>query len=238
MKPLTFYLGTPGNQMHSALLGGMPVLVSFALHSSWMDDYMATFGQFLVDSGAYSELNSGVVVDGLAYRDFCDRWSAARHVDAFAGLDDIRGDWRRSLRNYELYGGFPTFHETDPPQLLDDLIPVARARGNWLGLGLLPPRSDKWEFVAPTLDRIPPDLHVHFFAGGEYVSHPRIDSADSTRWFRDAMALKVAPATQHLTYAECCEVVVKRYQRAERRPREVPRKSEFVNIFDQMGGDS
>lgn len=204
--------------MHADYCRGMPVLVSFAIYAKWLDDYVPSFARVLIDSGAFSEFNSGKVVDGAEYRDWQARWRDAAHVDAIAGLDDIRGDWRKSLRNYELYGGFPTFHESDPPELLDDLIPLARDRGGWLGVGLIPPRAGKWEFVRATLDRIPPGLHVHVWAGGEYSGHPRVDSVDSTNWFRDAWKLGTLPDTAHLTQAECIEIVIKRYQRAARKP--------------------
>jgi hypothetical protein len=213
---MTFYLSSPGNQMTADHCRDMPVLVSYALYSKWMDQYVPSFSRVLVDSGAYSEFNSGKVIDGHAYRDWCQRWNDTAHIDAIAGLDDIRGDWRRSLKNYELFGGFPTFHETDPPELLEDLLPIARERGRWLGVGLLPPRSGKWRFVKETLARIPQGIHVHFWAGGEYCGHPRVNSCDSTNWLLDAMAYR--KDLPFLTMAECVELVVKRYKRINRKP--------------------
>lgn len=210
--------------MHADWLSGMPVLVSYAIYpkprghkeTPWLDDYVPSFSKLLIDSGAFSEFNSGKKVDGGAYKEWCRRWREAAHVDAVAGLDDIAGDWRKSLKNYELYGGFPTYHEADPPELLDDLIPLARERGNWLGIGLLPPRGGKWAWVKETLARVPKDLHCHVWAGGAYCGHPRCDSADSTNWFRDAWAYK--NELPFLTPAECVELVVKRYQREKRKP--------------------
>ncbi len=213
---VTFYLSSPGSQMHASAANGMPVLLSFTTHSRWVDDYVPSFSRLLIDSGAFSELRSGVKVDGSEYREWQARWRECEHLDAVAGLDDIRGDWRKSLRNYELYGGFPTMHETDPPELLADLVPIARERGGWLGIGLLPPRSGKWRWVRETLSRIPDGLHVHFWAGGEYLSHPRVDSVDSTNAWLDVFALRQQRLTGHLTPAECCEIVVKRYQRFKR----------------------
>lgn len=213
---MRFYLSSPGSQMHADHLAGMPVLVSYALYARWLDDYVPSFQRLLIDSGAYSELTGKVKVDGAAYRDWQQRWTATAHVDAVAGLDDIKGDWRRSLKNYELYGGFPTYHESDPHGLLDDLIPLARERGGWLGVGLLPPRGGKWRWVKETLSRVPAGLHVHFWAGGEYAGHPRVDSADSTNWFRDAWLYKTQ--MPFLTPAEAVEIVVKRYQRERRKP--------------------
>jgi hypothetical protein len=213
---VTFFLSSPANQMTADKCRDMPVLVSYAIYSPWMDQYVPSFSRLLIDSGAFSEFNSGKVVDGHAYRDWCKRWEQTAHVAAVAGLDDIRGDWRRSLRNYELFGGFPTYHETDPPELLPDLIPIARERGGWLGVGLLPPRGGKWRWVKETLARIPDGLHVHVWAGGEYCGHPRVDSCDSTNWILDSFAYR--KAFPFLTLAECVELVVKRYQRAERKP--------------------
>lgn len=210
------YLSSPGNQMHADHLAGMPVLVSYAIYPKWLDEYIPSFDRVLIDSGAFSEFNSGKKVDGPAYKDWQQRWADTAHVVAIAGLDDIRGDWRRSLRNYDLYGGFPTMHESDPDELLDELIPIARERGNWLGVGLIPPRGGKWQWVKETLRRIPEDIHVHLWAGGEYAGHPRCDSWDSTNWFRDAWAYR--NDLPFLTPAECVEIVVKRYQRVSRKP--------------------
>lgn len=213
--------------MHADYLRQMPVLVSFALYTRWQDDYVSSYSRLLIDSGAFSEFNSGVKVDGGEYRDWCGRWRETAHVDAIAGLDDIAGDWQKSLRNYELYGGFPTMHESDPPELLDDLVPIARERGGWLGMGLIPPRGGKWAFVRSVLDRVPDDLHLHVWAGGEYAGHPRVGSVDSTNWFRDAFKYK--NLLPFLTPAECVELVVKRYQRADRLPA-VPTLS--AGLFD------
>lgn len=213
---MTFYLSSPGNQMHADYCRDMPVLLSYALWKPWLADYVPSFTRLLIDSGAFSEFNSGKKVDGAKYQDWCQRWQDVAHIDAVAGLDDIAGDWRKSLRNYEAFGGFPTYHESDPPELLNDLLPIARERGGWLGVGLIPPRGGKWRWVKETLNRIPPGLHVHVWAGGEYCGHPRVDSADSTNWFRDAWMYK--NQLPFLTTAECVELVVKRYQRERRRP--------------------
>lgn len=219
-SPARAYLSSPGNQMQAAYLVGMPVLLSFALYPKkgrgnaagpWHDDYVPSFSRVLIDSGAFSELNSGVVVDGGEYVEWQKRWAETVHIDAIAGLDDISGDWRRSMQNYEKFGGFPTFHDTDPTELLDDLVSLARERGGWIGLGLKPPRPGKWQFVRETLRRVPDDLHVHFWAGGEYCGHPDVDSWDSTNWFLDAF--KYRTKLPFLTPAECVELVVKRYQR-------------------------
>ena len=212
----TTYLASPSNQMQAAAVCGMPVLLSFAMHKKWLNTYQPTFSRVLIDSGAYSELTGGAVVDLDRYVDFMEEWRD--RADAIAGLDDIRGDWRRSLKNYER-GGFPTFHDTDPDELLPDLIQLARERGGWLGIGVLPPRQSKREWLQRTLARIPDDIHVHGWALRLYRDEPRLDSVDSTNWWRDGLDLMVKPLTKHLTHAECCEIVVKRYQRERRKLR-------------------
>jgi len=208
---VTVYLASPNTQQQAEHVADMPVLLSFACYSGWLDRYQQTFKRILIDSGAYSEMNSGKAIDVSEYADWASRW--ADHADAIAGLDDIRGDWRRSLRNYEIVG-FPTFHDTDPPELLDDLVPLARERGRWLGIGLMPPRYNKERWLRETLDRIPGDIHVHGWALRAYTRIRRLDSVDSTNWWRDGM--KVAAQLPWLTYGECLEIVVKRYQREHR----------------------
>lgn len=221
------YLASPNTQQQAEHACDMPVLLSFACWSKWIDGYQPTFRRILIDSGAYSEMNSGKKIDGKKYFDWHQRWVG--HADAIAGIDDIGGDWRRSLANYEQFGGFPTFHDTDPPELLDDLIHIARARGGWIGIGLKPPRDGKESFIRSACERIPDDIHVHGWALRAYTHIRRLDSVDSTNWWRDAMKLRTLPDTAHLTYGECLDVVVKRYQRWTRQIR-TPEKTKC--LFD------
>lgn len=212
----------------------MPVLLSYAIYAPWLDRYQQTFSRILIDSGAYSEFNSGVKVDGHAYRDWYQRW--VPHADAIAGLDDISGNWKRSLKNYEQFGGFPTMHDTDPPELLPDLIALAREQGQvsptsrpWLGFGLKPPRNGKEQWVRWAVEQVPDDVHAHLWAGRAYWFVRRIDTVDSTNWWRDAMALRLQ--LPWLTYGECLEIVVKRYQRETRQIRETVT---IPSLFDGM----
>lgn len=110
--------------------------------------------------------------------------------------------------------GFPTFHEADPIELLPDVVAMARERGQWLGVGLLPPRQGKDRLVRSILDRIPDGIHVHGWALRGYLHMPRLDSADSTEWFRTAWAVR--KQLPWLTPAECTEIVIKRYRREVR----------------------
>lgn len=206
------YFGSPASALQADAVRDQPVLLSYACIPKWraIEQWAPSFGRLLLDSGAYSELRSGAKVDLAAYVD----WAAGYEwKDAFAGLDDISGDWRRSMENYKS-GGFPTFHDTDPPELLDELIPMARERGRWIGIGLLPPRTNRDGWLSETLARIPRDLHVHGFALRAYTHHSRIDSVDSTNWWRDTF--KIRKNLPWLTTAEALEIVMKRYSREPR----------------------
>jgi len=229
---LRVYLASPNTQQQAEHVSGMPVLLSYACYSDWLSKgYQQSFARILIDSGAYSEFSSGMKIDLAAYADWSQRWVG--HADAIAGLDDIKGNWKRSLRNYEAFPlGFPTFHESDPPELLDDLIAMASSRNCWLGLGLLPPRAGKEKWVRSTLDRIPNGIHVHGWAMREYTHCRRIDSVDSTNWWRDAMRIRTLPDLAHLSYGECLEIIVKRYQRWTRTI--VDPKAAEPSLFDTL----
>lgn len=213
---MTVYLASPTSQAQGAAVRDMPVLMSYAMYRGWVDGYQQSWGKILIDSGAYSELTSGKSIDLEEYKDFAARWSD--RAEAIAALDDISGDWRRGLRNLEQGPGFPTIHSSDPEDLLEDLIPAARERGGWIGVGILPPRTEKHtDWLERTLERIPPDLHVHGWALRKWWNRlRRIDSVDSTNWWRDAMSLRSRSGLGFLTYSECLEIVVKRYKRERR----------------------
>lgn len=215
---MVVYLASPGSQLQADYCRDMPVLLSYAPtvfkhNGKWLGEYIPSFERLLIDSGAYSELNGTWKVEVTHYAEWTQTVTA--RIDAVAGLDDISGDWRRSLSNYEAFPqGFPTFHDTDPPELLDDLIPMAQERGGWLGIGLKPPRQNKEKWLRATCDRIPPGLHVHGWALRQYTHVPRLDSVDSTAWFRNAQSVK--QDYPWLTPAECLEIIVKRYKRWQR----------------------
>lgn len=204
------YLASPMSQMQAHAVNGMPVLVSYALWSNWMTQWLPSYDRVLIDSGAYSELTGNAKVDVHAYAEWAERQVG---VDAWAGLDDISGDWRRSLENYKV-GGFPTMHDTDPPELLPDLLDIARERGHWIGVGLNPPRHNKEGWLRSALDQIPDKFHVHGWALRAYTHLARLDSVDSTNWLRDAMKLR--QTLPWLTLGEATDLIVKRYKRWHR----------------------
>lgn len=217
------YLSSPGNQLQAAALDGMPTLISFALYSAWIDKYVGSFSRILIDSGAYSELNSGKKIDGDAYKEWQSRWIG--HADAIAGLDDIGGDWRRSMKNYTRFGGFPTIHDSDPRELLKELIPLARERGKWLGVGLMPPREGKEGFIRWVCDNVPQDIHLHGWALRRYAKIRRLDTFDSTNWFRDSF--KYNKLYPWMTPAQAVQMVVWRYVQEPRT---------FEKLKSQSGG--
>lgn len=219
-------------------MADMPVLLSFAIaglpSKRWIEQYSPSFRRILIDSGAYSEYSTGKPIDIARYIDWTARWDG--HADAVAGLDDIAGDWRKSLANYARFPrGFPTFHESDPWELLPELVAMAGERDGWLGLGLIPPRGGKEAWVREACRRIPEGLHVHGWAMRDYTHVRRLDSVDSSNWFMASWQVLNDPRTRHLTPAEALEVVVKRYLRARRVV--VDPGAATPGLFDGMGGE-
>lgn len=211
----------------------MPVLLSFACFSPWiLNGYQQSFSRILIDSGVFGELNpKGKRIEIEPYRDWAEQWRG--HADAIAGIDDIRGDWKRSMANYQaIPWTFPTWHDSDPIELLAELVPMARERGGWLGIGLVPPRQGKEAIIRRALGCIPDDLHVHGWALRAYTHIRRLNSVDSTNWWRDAMKIRTLPDTAHLTYGECLEIVVKRYQRWTREIREPAAEGSLFGALD------
>lgn len=206
------YLASPNTQQQAEHCSGMSVLLSFALFRPWLWQYQPTFERVLIDCGAYSMLRSGGEIDREAYRDFGELWRG--HADAIAGIDDIRGDFKKSMASYQaIEWTFPTWHDSDPPEALPELIAMAQERKTWLGIGLLPPRHGKERIVREALEQIPEGIHVHGWALRAYTHLRRLNSVDSTNWWRDAMKLRTVPDLKHLTYGETLAIVVKRYQR-------------------------
>ena len=203
------YLASPNTQQQAEHCSGMNVLLSFAIFGKWMWQYQPCFEKVLLDSGAFSEMNSGKKIDISEYKEWSELW-LPRAV-AIAGLDSIQGDWRQSMKNYEVIPwSFPTWHDTDPHELLDDLIVMATERKSWIGIGLLPPRQGKERIVRDAMERIPEHIHVHGWALRAYTNIARMDSVDSTNWWRDAMALRKQVPWLH--YGECLDLIIKRYQ--------------------------
>jgi hypothetical protein len=223
------YLASPNSQLQADYCNGMNVLLSYTCFSDWLMKYQQSFRKILIDSGAFSELNSGVKVDLMKYKDWSAQWIG--HAEAIAGLDNISGDYKRGMKNFEaIEWTFPTWHDTDPLDILPELVAMARERKTWLGIGLKPPRQGKERLIREALEMIPESIHVHGWALRLYTHIRRLDSVDSTNWFRDAMKIRTLPDTSHLTYGEALEIVVKRYQRETRVIRETRQEGLFINV--------
>lgn len=209
--------------MHADQLRGMPVLVSFACRAAWQARYIPSFGRLLIDSGAYTAFNSGKDVSLPGFIEYAEIY---RHMaDHVAALDDIAGDWRKGLANWDQAPWmFPTIHDSDPDQALDAILErlqdPRRARirigqAQWIGIGMVPPRRSR-TWLRRVLERIPEGVHVHGFALRGYIqditnARGRDFSVDSLNWWLDArQVLGVFP---YLTPAEAIEIVVKRYKR-------------------------
>jgi hypothetical protein len=216
------YLSTPGSLAHAQACAGAPVLLSFAYATPWVLDFARAFGRVLWDSGAYSTFNSGKVID---LDDYAETARSLPWADGAACLDSIKGDWREGLANWDRYPWqFPVYHDTDPPEALDAILERLQDSGRarfrdsspqWVGLGMTPPRNSR-RWLAETLARLPPALHVHGFAmrgHADLITEYRgADcSADSINWWLDSR--KVAEAFPWLTPVECVEIIVKRYTR-------------------------
>lgn len=214
---MRIFLGSPGNQMQAHMASGCRVLSSFVTWQKFkgLSQFMPTFSEVLLDSGAFSEFTSkgAVKVELDEYVDWID---AHPYKVAWAGLDDINGDHERSLRNYQR-GGFPTIHDKDPGgAFLDELVEISREQGgNWIGIGVTPTkqRHGMEAFIRDTIERIPDDLHIHGWALGLYTYLP-LGSIDSTNWWRDSF--KILNAYPFLTTPEALEIVIKRITRVPR----------------------
>ena len=229
------YLSTPGSLAHAQAAAGSPVLISYAYASQWLTDFAPAFQRVLWDSGAYTAFTKGKRIDLDAYAE------TARSIpwaDGAACLDDISGDWKAGLANWDRYPWmFPVFHDSDPPEALDAILErlqdsssgrFRRTSPQWIGLGMVPPRTNR-RWLAETLARLPAGLHVHGFAlrghSDLLIESCGSDcSADSVNWLLDAR--KIMNDMPWLTPPECVEIIVKRYQREHRT---VPERSKALD---------
>ena len=225
----TVYASSPGNQMTYSYHAGLPVLQSFGLWAPWMWDYIKTVCPLLGDSGAYSVLNSGKTVDIEAFEQWSQDIATLPNFWACAALDDIAGDSKKSIANWDRHPWcFPTLHDTDDEWYVDALRErfADSDRPRIIGVGIKPMKRGERTYRPPKTfkrvihtahTRLPPDLHIHGFAGGgvsgALAATGRPWSTDSvTLVFK--MAAKTIP-TEHLTRAEVYELNVKISQRAQ-----------------------
>lgn len=208
-----------GAAQHSWLEGmrGRHVLESFANIRRVTDRYRATWASGMLDSGAFTEMTTGVPIDLQAYRDF-----AVRHGDFYesiANLDDIRGDVDKSKRNLQYLkdGGvdaFPVFHQGEPMSVLDDYC----AESPMIGLGFQRPIKNAQRWLDLCFARIPTITKVHGFAMTSYMHSWPFSQVDSTSWLWEVKGLmsvkgQGSDALKLLTQSELLDIVLKKYDR-------------------------
>lgn len=218
------FFSSPRTQQQAEHLASRPVLLSFTTWAPWLSKgYVSSFDRLLLDSGAFSALNSGQIVDNSRYREWVEAFAPTPggYVNAFASLDSIDGDYRKSIKHLDEFpGSFPTFHPgSDPPELVDDLIPYAEAsHGKFMGIGVVPGRHGSrhgWHSeIADVLEKIPAHIHVHGWALRIYSYFPRIDSSDSTTWWQDAQAIR--KQVPWLSFGEALDIAILRIERTGR----------------------
>jgi len=197
---------------------GRFALESFADISPAVEAYRPLWRGALLDSGAFSVMTTGRVIDLGAYRDF-----VAEHgdfYDAIASLDVIDGDWRASVTNWRaMPGTFPTWHEGEPPELLRDYL-EEQSGGDWVGIGMQRPggRLDPAQ-TRRVLASLPRDhaAHVHGWSLTMYAAAYPFASTDSAAWIRMLAAHSANGDLRHLTKRELMNITIARLDRAPRR---------------------
>jgi len=214
------YLAGPDSNLQCDAVRDMPVLLSFGYAKKVALELAPVFSSVLMDSGAYSAFSTGKLIDVDEYKEWSQKWRPV--CDAIAGLDSIDGDYKKGIENFrKIPWSFPTMHDTDPMEILPELIDIAyqnRIRPGakpWIGIGLKPPRQGKERFIREVCAQIPDDIHIHGWALRAYTHIRRLNSVDSTSWWRDAFSHK--RDLPWLTMGECLEIVVKKYKRWERK---------------------
>ena len=216
-----FALGRADGRMLEALRG-RPVLESFAYQMRSVDRYRPTWSSAFLDSGAFTEMTTGEVIDLDAYVEFCQ--VHGEFYEVIANLDDIEGDVERSRRNHRrlLDAGvpaMPVFHQGEPWSVLDEVI--ASAPRQYIGLGFRRPIQGAETWLEDVFSRVPAGVRVHGFAMTSYLQFP-FASVDSSTWVYEMNAIlsakgQGASALQCLTPGKILEIVIKKYERMERR---------------------
>ncbi len=195
---------------------GEHVLESFADVRGLMDRYRPLFKSMALDSGAFSEMNSGKPIDLEEFIDFCH--AHCGFYDFIASLDSIKGGIEVNVANWQqmLARGIkaiPTFHQGEPWSLLTDYC----AEAPMIGLGFQRPIQNAREWLTECFTRIPSATLVHGWGMTNYTDLP-FYSVDSRTWFFEVRALLAvqgqgAAAMACLTTAELIEIVKKKYLR-------------------------
>lgn len=204
------YLSCAQTSMQCDHLQGHPVLVSFVTCPKHAFRYQHAFARLLINAGIRED---GKRVDLSEYEEWAGTWG--EHTDAVAGLWDENR--KRALKNYSKFArGFPTFSMMDPPEMLKDLIDIARERQGWIGLRIDTTDAEEGieDWLRETLKHVPEGFHVHCWGRPKYSNIRRIDSFDTSLWVKTHMAIH--QQMPFLTPAEAMEVAIKKIIRQRR----------------------
>jgi hypothetical protein len=236
-RPVVYFAIGKLDRLLLEALKGKPVLESFAYQQRTFDRYRPTWSRAFLDSGAFTEMNSGTAIDLDAYIAFCLEHGA--FYERIANLDDIRGDIDKSRRNHArmLDAGIkamPVFHQGEPWSVLDEVC--AAAPEKWIGLGFQRPIQGGDAWLADVFSRLPNWISVHGFAMTAYMQFP-FASVDSSTWVYDWRGLmsvdgQGSDALRLLTPGELMDIVVKKYERME--PKRKWNGSSQSNLFEAI----
>lgn len=221
MSPRIYFAGVNQNQWCD-WFAGHRVLETFADVRGLMDRWRPLFGSMALDSGAYSEMASGVAIDLGEYIEFAQAHGS--FYDFVASLDSITGGVEANLTNWRAMkdrgvNAVPTFHQGEPMSLLRDYA----AGSNMLGLGFQRPIENARAWLDECFSHIPAATLVHGWGMTSYTDYP-FHSVDSRTWFFEVRALmsvegQGSEAMRCLTPHELLDIVIKKYERLPRRKR-------------------
>ncbi len=221
ITPLIYFAGVNQHQWCEAFRG-LRVLESFADSRALFDRYRPTFASMCLDSGAFTEMNTGEAIDLGAYISFCLEHGAA--YDWIASLDSITGGPEVNVANWsamraEGVDAVPTFHQGEPMDLLGEYCMSAKM----IGLGFQRPIENARPWLDDCFNRIPSATRVHGWAMTSYTDYP-FHSVDSRSWYFEVKALMSVKgqgeaAMACLTPGELLEIVQKKYARLPKRQR-------------------
>lgn len=163
------------------------LLVSFVYLSGFLRNKAKyAYRDWVLDSGAFSAYNSGTVISLSQYIDACQQLLATDPTLTEVYALDVIGDWRGSLRNYDamLKAGvpaIPTFHATDPPEMLAEVCAMHDkiAVGGCVGMN----PSRRIEVAAQVFARVwPKKIHGFGYGMREAIMALPFHSVDATTW--------------------------------------------------------
>ena len=242
---MRIYFASPNTHPLAAAVVGRFVLESFAIHWKSYWQYRRSFAGLMLDSGAFTEVNSGIPVNVDDYGAY-----AAKHNDDYelvVNLDDIGGDVDLSQANErrlrERYGldPMPVFHQGEPMSVLAEYC----ARADYIGLGFKRPllnADHRTAWVEQCFAAVPSGQKVHGFAMTGYMERFPFTSVDSTTWIRDYMGVahgangQIGDLARFLTPAEIFEIIMKKWDRMPRCTSwdGMEKPSKQITIFENM----